>query len=218
MNNFQKYLSYFVRIVVEKRTSRFNPGLIVAIQNGKYVLNSKNANYSFASLHRVFQQALHKIENKNFKTVLLLGCGAGSIPSIIYNELKLDPVIDAIEIDEQVVELGNKYFNLDQYPRLNIMIDDAINFIKTTGKTYDLILVDLFKGINVPDEFLSQQFFEQLKRSLNEQGDILFNYVAYNHETKENSKTIAERLTKIFPNYTKTYRFEDINRIFHLRQ
>jgi 16S rRNA G1207 methylase RsmC len=132
LNNFQKYLSYLYRIVVEKTASDFNPELIVAIQNGKYVLNTKNANYSFATLHKVFQQALEKTEisKKNIKSVLVLGCGAGSIPFIIYKELNLNPKMDAVEIDEKVIELGNKYFGLNQYQNLNIIIDDAVSFVK----------------------------------------------------------------------------------------
>ena len=220
MNNFQKYLSYFYRIVVEKTTSAYNPGLIVAIQDGKYVLNSKNANYSFASLHRVFQQALAKIEwsKKSINSVLVLGCGAGSIPAIIYNELNLKPKIDAIEIDEKVIELGNKYFGLGQYTNLNIIITDASNFVKTTNKKYDLILVDLFKGINVPDKFLAPPFFELLKNLVTNDGEILINFVAYNYETKQQEKEIGEKLIKIFPTHTKVYQFEYMNRIFHLKK
>jgi len=219
LNSFQKYLSYFIRIVVEKKSSNFNPGLIVAIQDGKYVLNSKNANYSFASLHRVFQQALTKVEitKKNIDSVLVLGCGAGSIPSIIYNELKLSPLMDAVEIDAKVVELGNKYFGLNEYERLNVIIDDATNFIKITDKKYDLILVDLFKGINVPEEFLTQPFFNQLKSLTNKGGDILINFVAYNHETKLQAKTIEEILNKVFLNKCNVYTLESINRIFHIK-
>ena len=220
LNNFQKYLSYFYQIVVEKTTSVYNPGLIVAIQNGKYVLNSKNANYSFASLHRVFQQALAKIDwsKKNINAVLVLGCGAGSIPAIIYNELTLSPKIDAIEIDEKVIALGNKYFRLNQYPNLNIIITDASNYVKTTNKKYDLILVDLFRGINVPNEFLTSQFFEQLKNLLTNDGEILFNFVAYNYETKQEATEIEKKLRMVFPNHIKTYQFEYMNRVFHLKK
>lgn len=218
MNNFQKYISYVYRIVVEKTTSDFNAELIVAIQEGKYVLNAKNANYSYASLHRVFQQALKKVDIKNAHSILVLGCGAGSIPSIIYNELGLNPKIDAIEIDGKVIELGKKYFDLDQYPNLNIVIDDAMNFVKTTNNKYDLILVDLFAGITVPEQFLAQHFFEKLKSLLNNKGELLFNYVAYNHETKEQAQDIENTLNKCFPGKINTYRLEHINRVFHVKK
>ncbi len=218
MTNFQKYLSYVYRIVVEKTTSKYNSQLIVAIQDGKYVLNAKNANYSFATLHRVFQQALKKIEIESVNTVLVLGCGAGSIPTIIYKELGLNPKMDAVEIDEKVIALGNKYFGLDQYSNMNIIIDDAMSFVKTTNNKYDLILVDLFKGINVPEEFLSQHFFEQLKPLLTEKGELLFNYVAYNHETKQQVNVIEDAMNKSFSNKITTHRLEDINRIFHAKK
>jgi len=220
LTSLQKYLSYVFRIVVEKASSKYNSRLIVAIQDGKYVLNANNANYSFASLHKVFQQALSKIEvkKKDFKTVLVLGCGAGSIPTIFYKELGLNPVMDAVEIDDKVIELGNKYFELDQYSNLNVVIDDAMNFVKSSSNKYDLILVDVFKGIEVPKEFLSQYFFEQLKSLLKNNGELLFNYVAYNHETKQQVKVIEEDLNKCFNNEITTFRVENINRVFHVKK
>ncbi|PCI97795.1 MAG: hypothetical protein COB15_07230 [Flavobacteriales bacterium] len=218
MNTFQKYLSHFYRIVVEKTTSEYNSELIVAIQEGRYVLNTRNSNYSFASLHRVFQKALNKIEINNSKSILLLGCGAGSIPTIIYKELGLNPQIDAVEIDEKVIALGNKYFGLNQYPNLNVVIDDAINFIEKTDNKYDIILVDLFKGINVPEEFLKQYFFESLKSLLKNNGEVLLNYVAYNYETKQQVLTIEKALESTFPQSLKTYQLERINRIFYVKK
>ena len=215
MTTLQKYLSYFYRIVVEKTISEFNSELIVAIQDGKYVLNAKNANYSFATLHRVFQQTLSKVDLKNAQSILILGCGAGSIPTIIFKELELSPKIDAVEIDKKVIDLGNKYFGLNQFTSLNIVIDDAMNFVKTTNNKYDLILVDLFHGIDVPEQFLTQQFFEQLKAILNDNGEILFNYVAYNFETKNQIQPIESVLNKIFPNKVRVSKHENINRVFH---
>ena len=218
MTTLQKYLSYILRIVVERTKSQYNPQLIVAIQNGKYVLNANYANYSFASLHRVFQQAINKVEINEKTSILLLGCGAGSIPTIIYKELNLNPKIDAIEIDEKVIQLGNKYFDLGQFSNLNIVIDDAMKFVSTTSNKYDLILVDLFNGINVPEEFLSQEFFKKLKSSLENKGQILLNFVAYNHETKKKVNEIKELLNNSFPDNIKVYRLENINRVFHVQK
>lgn len=219
MNSFQKYWSYFFRLIVEQQSSKYNEQLIVAIQDGKYVLNTKNANYSFASLHRVFQKVFHKIDmtNKQFQNVLLLGVGAGSIPTIIYKELKLNPIIDGVEIDEKVVELGNKYFGLNSFTNLNVIVGDAANFVKKTDKKYDLIIVDLFNGINVPTEFLTLNFFEQLKGLFNIKGELLFNFVAYNHETKTKAKVIENELSMLFLKQITTYRLEGINKVFHCK-
>ncbi len=214
MNNFQKYWSYINRIVVEQTSSQYNEKLIVAIQNGSYVLNAKNANYSYASLHRVFQQALKKVNLQEKKNILVLGCGAGSIPSIIYNEFRLNPSIEAVEIDEKVIELANKYFHLNQYEQLKVIIDDANNFVRNTSNQYDLICVDIFNGIDVPEQFLTLRFFERLKSLLASNGELLINYVAYNYDTKQIVKEIENRLCNVFSE-TKTHRIEGINRIFY---
>jgi spermidine synthase len=188
----------------------------VAYQEGKYVLNTKNANYSFASLHRVFRKALQSIniKEKEIKSILVLGGGAGSIPEIVYNEFNLNPKMDAVEIDAKVIELGTKYFNLNQFENLNIIIDDALKFVKSTNNRYDLILVDVFIGLDVPNEFLTQYFLEQIKSLLSDRGEVLFNFVAYNFETKEQVKTIEAQFEKLFSKQ-HTFRIENINRVFH---
>jgi spermidine synthase len=192
----------------------------VAIQNGKYVLNANNANYSFATLHRVFQQALEKIniQNRQHKSVLLLGCGAGSIPTIFYDELQLYPAMDAVEIDEKVIELGKNYFDLDKFEKLNVIIDDATSFVQSSKKKYDLILIDLFDGINVPTKFLSKAFFEKLKPLLNDNGELLLNFVAYNHETKQLVDPIKKKLEDTFSTPVEVFQLEGINRVFHLKK
>jgi len=219
VNNFQKYLSYLYRITVLKTSSHINPILIVAIQNGKYVLNAKNANYSFGSLHRVFQQTfrLIAIKDKNIKETLLLGCGAGSVVSIIFNELHLATKIDTVELDSKVIEIGKKYFNLNAYKNLTIFNTDALDFLQKSTKTYDLIIIDVFQNINVPAEFQTQQFFNQVKSRLNDKGIVLFNFVAYNYETKQKSKAILTITKKVFSS-SKVFKIENINRVFYSKK
>ncbi|MCO6499457.1 MAG: fused MFS/spermidine synthase [Vicingus serpentipes] len=216
MNIIQKYWSYFSRITVEKTSSPYNPKLIVAIQEGKYVLNTSNANYSFGSLHRVFQQTFKKIKLKEqvIESILVLGGGVGSIPSIIYDELEMNPTMDAVEIDEKVITLGNKYFQLSQYNKLSIHIEDAMHYIENTTSMYDLIVVDLFEGIDVPKEFYSPSFLNQLKVLLNKEGMLVFNFVAYNYDTKELAKTIEIALQKIFNTKVERFNLEKVNVVY----
>ena len=219
MNWFQKYWSYFSRITVEKTNSPYNPKLIIAIQDGKYVLNTSNANYSFGSLHRVFQQTFKKIKLKeqDIESILVLGGGVGSIPSIIYNELAMNPTIDAVEIDEKVVTLGSKYFQLNQYNKLSIHIEDAMHYIENTNSMYDLIVVDLFEGIDVPKAFYQADFFKAVKKRLNEKGMLIFNFVTYNYDTKELAKTIEKSLEKIFKTKVERFDLEKVNVVYVLK-
>jgi spermidine synthase len=218
LNTFQKYWSYINRIVVEEKSTPHNSKLIVAIQNGKYVLNTKSANYSFGSLHRVFQKTFKKIHfiQKKYTTCLLLGGGVGSVPSIFYHELNLALKTDFVEIDSEVIGLGKRYFCLSKYPLLTIINDDAKCFLEKNTALYDVIIVDLFIDLDVPTYFTSEAFFISIKEKLCEKGSLIFNFVAYNYELKEKAKAIESKLKIIFeaPKFsTKTLSFEGINKV-----
>jgi spermidine synthase len=212
-----KYLSYIVRFVVEESSSLHNDKLIVAIQDGKYVLNTQNANYSFGSLHRVFQKAFKiiRLKERNFSSYLLLGGGAGSIPSILYKELSLNISTTVVEIDKEVIRLGKKYFKLGDYPNLTIINEDAFVFVSNNTESFDLIAIDIFKDVVVPERFISPVFFDNIKKRLNPDGVVVFNFVSFDFETKQQIKNIEQLLATVFKNYTITiHKIESLNRVF----
>ncbi len=203
--------------MVEESSSLHNDKLIVAIQDGKYVLNTQNANYSFGSLHRVFQKAFKiiRLKERNFSSCLLLGGGAGSIPSILYKELGLNISTTVVEIDKEVIRLGKKYFKLGDYPNLTIINEDAFVFVSNTTETYDLIAIDIFKDVMVPERFISLVFFDNIKKRLTPNGVVIFNFVSFDFETKQQIKKIEQLLTTVFKESTiTTHKIESLNRVF----
>jgi len=217
LKSLHKYLSYLVRFVVEDSSSLHNDKLIVAIQDGKYVLNTQNANYSFGSLHRVFQKAFKiiNLKERNFSSCLLLGGGAGSVPSILYKELNLNLFTTVVEIDKEVIRLGKKYFKLGDYPNLTIVNEDAFVFVSNTTETYDLIAIDIFKDVMVPERFISPVFFDNIKKRLNPNGVVIFNFVSFDFETKQQVKNIEQLLSNVFKAYNiTTHKIESMNRVF----
>ncbi|MBE9480460.1 MAG: hypothetical protein IMY69_02060, partial [Bacteroidetes bacterium] len=82
--------SFFDDKTIEKTSSQINPYLEIKKEKGKYILNSKNVNYSYGGLHKAFQKIFRKINLKEekIKNVLILGFGAGSIASILLDEYK----------------------------------------------------------------------------------------------------------------------------------
>ena len=77
-----------------------------------------------------------------------------------------------------------------------------------------LICIDIFNGIKVPEPVLTQQFLSQVRNCLNENGEILFNFVAHNYESKKKTKEIEIMLLSLFSNQ-ETFKIEGINRVFH---
>ena len=178
-------------IVVETREGSVTPYLEVMKSNGKYVLNSHNANYSFGGLHILFDAFFKQIDIKKYdiKNVLLLGMGAGSVISLLKQKYKINCAITAIEKDEVVIELAKKYFEIEKYKPLNIVNDDAFEYVKTTYKKYDLIISDIFIDGNVPAIFATPEYLNNLKRISNEKSCIIYNKMT---ELPIHKKEVAE--------------------------
>ena len=189
-------ISYLYDIQVEVASSSLNPFIEVTYHNGKYVLNTKLANYSFASLHKVFQNVFKelKVKEGNYTNILVLGLGAGSIVSILRDEYKLDTPITAVELDPEILRLGKKYFGLNEYKNLNIIEQDAYDLVITCEEKFDLIAVDLFVDLDVPDKFASEEFNYHLNKLLMPKGLLIFNTVVNNKKQKAHSIEVSHNL------------------------
>lgn len=139
--------------------------------------------------------------NPNGTNYLMLGGGAISYPHYYLNEYK-NKKIDIVEINPKCIEYAKNYFYLDELienskERLNIIIDDAINYIKTTNKQYDYILIDLFNGRDPVKQIYEEENKINLKRILKDDGIIVINYIISN----ENDKQDLNEIIKITNNY-----------------
>lgn len=143
--------------------------------NGKKILNTKNANYSYGMLEEVLNFGLRQIPLMAVEKTLVLGMGAGCVIHSLRDNFNYDARIKAVEIDPVVIQIAQKKFNIKKSNTLQIVQDDAIDYIKTTQKKFDLIIVDLFIDLLVPQKFYSQEFWNDLEQKLRLNGYILFN-------------------------------------------
>lgn len=84
-------------------------------------------------------------QGEPLRNVLVLGLGCGSV---IRPLLKKFPncQITGVEINQEMIAAGKKYFGLDQYRNLKIVCEDAKIFLKRNKEIFDLILVDMYSG------------------------------------------------------------------------
>ncbi len=192
--------SFFDDKTIEKTSSQINPYLEIKKEKGKYILNSKNVNYSYGGLHKAFQKIFKKINLKEekIKNVLILGLGAGSIVSILLDEYKFDCQITGVEKDPKVIELAKKYFEVEKFSGLKIQIADANDFLLINKNTFDLVIVDLYIDYEVPPEFETIQFLKNLKEDINTNGLLIFNKLIYNHSSKKSAIQLVDRFNEIF--------------------
>jgi spermidine synthase len=90
-----------------------------------------------------------------------------------------DAQIDVVEIDPAVIEVGRKFFRLDEYLQINAVADDARRFLRLSANRYDLIFGDAYHGARcVPSHLVTREFFELVKGRLNEGGVYVMNVAA----------------------------------------
>ena len=113
--------------------------------------------------------------NKKADNVLLIGGAAYIYPSKFLRVFK-DKKIDVVEIDEKMTELAVQEFRLDiDNPRLKIYTQDGRSFLNYSNKKYDAIMIDAFKGTDMPFELTTYEALTNAKEMLNESGIVLTN-------------------------------------------
>ena len=126
----------------------------------------------------MFLSYAHRPEQKK---VLIVGLGGGSMVHF----LKIaDPglKIDVVEIDPQIVDLANKYFQIRSEGNVKIICQDAFKYLAETNEKYDVIYMDAFlkpsQGTDpngVPLALKTTQFYQQVEQKLTPDGLVVFN-------------------------------------------
>ncbi|MFN3753903.1 spermidine synthase [Flavobacterium sp.] len=184
----RKLFSYFVPINIHKKNSGVSKTLEVTWNNGQLVLDSKNTNYSYGSLQRILRKGLKYIgfdRIKKFESILVLGVAGGSVIKTLVDEIKFTGKITGVEIDQHIVDIANQYFKLNEIPNLEIVIDDAFEFVLKTKVQYDLIIIDIFQDTTMPNFLFEDFFINRINDLLNTNGFILFNTMVINKKDEE---------------------------------
>ena len=184
---FAKFLSYFIPINVIKKKSNVSKTLEVTWNNGELVLDSKNTNYSYGSLQRILRKGLKYIgfeRIKKFDTILVLGVAGASVIKTLVNEVKFKGKITGVEIDAKIIEIAKQYFKIEEIKNLEIIIDDAFEYVLKTKSKYDLIIIDIFQDTKMPNFLFEDFFINRINFLLNKDGFILFNTMVISEQDR----------------------------------
>ena len=108
------------------------------------------------------------------ESALIVGSAAGT-QADIYNHLFGDIEIDGIEIDPKILEVGSKYFAMDEIPNFTTYVGDGRYVLNTLDKQYDQIVIDAYKPPYIPWHLTTVEFFEEAKARLTERGTVTLN-------------------------------------------
>jgi spermidine synthase len=184
---FAKFFSYFIPINIYRKNSVISKSLEVTWNNGELVLDSKNTNYSYGSLQRILRKGLKYIgfeRIKKFEKILILGVAGGSVIKTLVEEIKFKGIITGVEIDKEIVDIAKKYFKLSEIKNLELIVDDAFEFVLKTKDKYDLIIIDVFQDTTMPNFLFEDYFIKRINFLLNKDGFILFNTMVINEKDR----------------------------------
>lgn len=204
MKWWKKWLSYFYEIHVESAPSAINPHLYVSINQGRYQLSTANAVYSHEDKYTNFMDAFRQIDldAADIKEVLILGLGLGSIPQMLEQQFGKNYHYTAIEVDENVLYLANKYALSDLDSSITTICADAHVFLQLDETRFDLICMDIFLDDTIPSEFEELGFLELLREHLSDNGLLLYNRLALLPKDKTASSAFFDTFKQAFPEGT----------------
>ncbi len=125
--------------------------------------------------------------------VLILGLGGGTIAKLLTKKFGLIS-IDGVEIDPLMVELGREFLDFKE-KNVNVINQDAQDFLKETRYKYDFVAVDLFAHGDVAKVAESEQFFKKVKQVLSKDAVVVINKI---FKDKENLNKYVDFIGGIF--------------------
>ncbi|MFK7864247.1 MAG: spermidine synthase [Pseudohongiellaceae bacterium] len=130
--------------------------------------------------------------------ILIIGLGGGSLP-LTFNDLFPEAQIDTVEIDDAVVRVAEQFFFFEERDNMKVFIDDGRPFIKRASirrQKYDYIILDAFSGDYIPEHMLTQEFLEEVKSILTDDGVLVANTFStsrlYDHESVTYQRVFGE--------------------------
>lgn len=116
--------------------------------------------------------------NPGAKRVLVIG--GGVIPTAMR---RIDPGlrIDVVELDPAVVAVAKRYFGFREDPSLRTFTGDGRVFVRRqarAGVRYDLIIIDAYERVYVPEHLMAREFIGEVKSLLAPGGVVASNTFA----------------------------------------
>ncbi|MBI5956169.1 MAG: fused MFS/spermidine synthase [Chloroflexi bacterium] len=110
---------------------------------------------------------------EDVKSLYVLGLAAGTVPKQ-YTQIYGPIAIDGAEIDPEIIQIGRRYFAMNE-PNLNAIPQDGRYFLQRTNKKYDVIGIDAYRQPYIPFHLTTREFFMEVRDHLTPRGVAMIN-------------------------------------------
>jgi spermidine synthase len=135
------------------------------------------------------------------KKVLIIGGGDGGSSEEALKHPSVEQVT-MVEIDGDVIEVAKEHFKavhngVFDNPKLRVLVDDGMKFVRETQERFDLIALDLNDPMGPAEALYSLEFFQQLRAAL-APGGALTLHIGSPVARPERVAELAQRLNSVF--------------------
>ncbi len=109
--------------------------------------------------------------------LLMIGSAAGTIPKQFLAFYGQDARVDAVEIDPAIVEVGRRFFAMEDQtaPNYTTHVADGRVFLRSSRETYDIVGMDAYHQPYIPFHLTTREFFSEVSAHLTDRGVAVVN-------------------------------------------
>lgn len=104
--------------------------------------------------------------------ILLVGLGGGTIPFQL-SKLMKGFELDAVEVSGKAARLAKV---LAPDVPMNVIVGEGAEYVGSTGKIYDVLMLDAYVGRRMPGQFFGSRFIDDASRILANDGALAIHY------------------------------------------
>jgi spermidine synthase len=135
------------------------------------------------------------------KKVLIVGGGDGGSSEEALKHPSVEQVT-MVEIDGDVIQVAKEHFRavhngVFDNPKLRVIVDDGMKFVRETQEKFDLIALDLNDPMGPAEALYSLEFFQQLRAALAVGGALVL-HIGSPVARPERVSELAQRLNNVF--------------------
>jgi spermidine synthase len=186
-------------ITLAERRSRFGAitilkkeatGSLLYVQDHSFQSEADGNGVSLvAYIHAIFGL----IEQTSGSTVLMIGCGGGTLATMLAT---IGRELTVVDIDAHAFQLARQYFGFPDH--IACRVADGSQFLLSEHATYDAVVVDAYMGGCIPEHLTSAVFFALVKPRLNAHGSIFVN-VHVENDFDDAADRVADAMASVWP-------------------
>lgn len=137
------------------------------------------------------------------KKLLLIGGGVYTLPMTLLKAFS-NIQIDVVELDPGLDKIARDFFDLRLDERLKIMHGDGLEYLDASDETYDIVLIDAFVNLQIPESLSTAPAAKALASRLTKDGTVAMNIIS----AYKGART--DIIQKQYFNFDKVFKFVEV--------